>query len=540
MEPKRWHRLNDIFHKALEEEPSRRTNLLEEACGEDALLRDEVKLLLAYHDQAAEATDTPTHLVGAEVAEDTHTGSLVGQTLHQYVVTRQLGQGGMGVVYLADDTRLGRPVAIKALSREFTQDAERRERLRREARTAAGLSHPGIATVFALEEFGDDLYIVSEYVPGTTLRDEVTAGPSAVAALLDTGIEIARALAVAHQQGVVHRDLKPENVMRTTDGSIKILDFGLARVRNPESGWAASGTRLTEPGAVLGTPGYMPPEQLRGNEVDFRADIFSFGVLLYELASGTHPFTSSSAASTIARVLESDPPDVTQLSPSCPRGLDEIIAKCLQKEPRRRFGTTEELLELLQQLRRDLAESEAPRSTVSKKAAHVAGTKRRPPLSPVWWWQFHQASVGVGYYLMLIPLWSVRPWMPGNLGGLFFFAGVAIVGVAATLRFHLWFTSRFYRTELTTQRSQSFRWIRGADWLFVGLLLLAGAFLAADHAGFSALFVGVAVGCFVGFMIIEPATTRAAFKRRRSKTSASRSGRKKPSKASRRAPKASR
>ena len=423
MEPKRWHRLNDIFHKALEEEPSRRASFLEEACGEDASLRDEVKSLLAYHDQAAEATDTPTHLVGAEEARNTHTGSLVGQTLHQYVVTRQLGQGGMGVVYLADDTRLGRPVAIKALSREFTQDAERRERLRREARTAAGLSHAGIATVFSLEEFGDDLYIVSESVPGTTLRDEVTAGPSAVAALLDTGIEIARALAVAHQQGVVHRDLKPENVMRTTDGSIKILDFGLARVRNPESGWAGSGTRLTEPGAVLGTPGYMPPEQLRGSEVDFRADIFSFGVLLYELASGTHPFTSSSAASTIARVLESDPPDITQLSPSCPRGLDEIIARCLQKEPGRRFGTTEELLETLQQLRRDLAESEAPRSTVSKKAAHVAGTKRRPPLSPVWWWQFHQASVGVGYYLMLIPLWSVRPWMPGNLGGAAFLCG---------------------------------------------------------------------------------------------------------------------
>ena len=430
----------------------------------------------------------------------------------------------MGVVYLADDTRLGRQVAIKALSRQYTQNTGRRERLRREAQAAAALSHPGIATVYALEELDDNLYIVSEYVPGQTLRDDVAAGPMPGRRLLDTGVDIASALAVAHQHGVVHRDLKPENVIRTAEGRIKILDFGLARVQS-QGGWEALRTRLTEPGALLGTPGYMPPEQLRGAEVDFRADIFSFGVLLYELASGVHPFTTTNPASTIARVLESEPPDVTQLSRSCPPGLAQLIGRCLQKQPEQRFGATSELLERLQELRRDLVASKPERASESKKAS-VKEVRRRSARSPVWWWQFHQAVVGVGYYLALIPLWNVRAWMPEAWGSRHFFAAVAAVGVAATLRFHLWFTSRFSRTELAAQRRQSFWWIRGADWLFVLLLLGAGALLAGEHAGYSALFVGAAVGTFIGFTIIEPATARAAFKRRRSKTSGSRAGRK--------------
>ncbi len=325
---------------------------------------------------------------------------------------------------------------------------------------------------------------------------------------------------------------KPENVIRTADGRIKILDFGLARVQSAQGGWEASRTRLTEPGALLGTPGYMSPEQLRGAEVDFRADIFSFGVLLYELASGVHPFTSTNPASTIARVLESVPPDVTQLSRSCPPGLAQLIGTCLQKQPEQRFGATVELVEALQELRRDLVASKAGQSSKSKKAT-VEGTRRRSPRSPVWWWQFHQAVVGVGYYLTLIPLWSIRAWMPGAWGSRLFFAAVAAVGIAATLRFHLWFTSRFSRTELVAQRRQSFWLIRGADWLFVLLLLGAGALLAAEHAGYSALFVALAVGTFIGFTIIEPATARAAFKRRRSKTFGSRTGRK-SSKAGRR------
>ena len=525
MDPERWHTLSDLFHKALEQEPDRRESFLDDACGDDGPLRAEVASLLAYHEQADDVVNTPTQLISAQPSEDGPGESLVGHHLHQYVVERKLGEGGMGVVYLADDTRLGRQVAIKALTREFTQNVERRERLRREARAAAALAHPGIATVFALEEFDDNLYIVSEYVPGQTLRDEMAKGPLALGLLLTTGVEIVRALAAAHEQGVVHRDLKPENVIRTGDGHIKVLDFGLARVGSLGGGAAASRTRLTEPGAVLGTPGYMPPEQLRGSEVDFRADIFSFGVLLFELASGVHPFTSSNAASTITRVLEAEPPDVAQLSPSCPPGLNELISRCLQKEREQRFGSTPDLLDALEQLRRDLAESEGGRRA-STKAVGASETRRRPSMNPVWWWQFHQGIVGVLYYAMLIPLWITRGWIPGPWGSLLFFATVAAVGVAATLRFHLWFTSRFTRPELAEQRDQVFWWVRGADWLFVLLLLVAGALVATDHAAISTLFVAVAVGSFLAFMIIEPATTRAAFKRRRSKTASSRTKRK--------------
>ena len=213
--PERWHRLSDLFARALQREPDRRMAFLDEACRDDPAMRSEVVSLLAFHEQSSERTDTPTHLVAAGSSAEALGGSLVGRTLNQYTVTRKLGEGGMGVVYLADDTRLGRPVALKALTRQFTRDRERRERLRREARAAAGLSHAGIATVYALEEFDDDLYLVSEYVPGKTLRAEASQGPFPLGVLLTTGVEVGRALAAAHEQGVIHRDLKPE---RGVDG----------------------------------------------------------------------------------------------------------------------------------------------------------------------------------------------------------------------------------------------------------------------------------------------------------------------------------
>ena len=303
MDPERWHRLNQLFHAALEHDPTRRATFLDEACAGDPSLRAEVASLLAHHEQASGFIDTPAHAAATERAEVGSGESLVGRRLGQYVVTRKLGQGGMGVVYLADDTRLRRPVAIKALTREFTGDNQRRDRLRREAQAAAALSHPGIATVYALEEFDDNLYIVCEYVPGETLRAEVDNGAAAARALLNAAVEIARALVAAHEHGVIHRDLKPENVIRTKDGGIKVLDFGLARFQSTQRQAALSSTRLTEPGTILGTPGYIAPEQLRGSNVDFRADMFSFGVMLYELAAGVHPFEGSGPASTIARSL---------------------------------------------------------------------------------------------------------------------------------------------------------------------------------------------------------------------------------------------
>ena len=483
-------------------------------------MRSEVVSLLAFHEQSGEGADTLTHLVARSSAESPGE-SLVGRTLNQYTVTKKLGEGGMGVVYLADDTRLGRPVALKALTRRFTRDSERRERLRREARAAAGLSHSGIATVYALEEFDDDLYIVSEYVPGKTLRDEVSRGPLRLSTLLTTGIEIGRALAAAHEQGVVHRDLKPENVIRTSAGGIKVLDFGLARIGSPPS--AASKTRLTEPSTILGTPGYISPEQLRGSSVDSRADVFSFGVMLYELASGTHPFASLDPASTIARVLETDPPRLAEIGQSCPPGLDDLIHTCLQKDPALRFGSMAELVEALEELRRDFVQSSLrPSSERPPRADGAIQGRRSGPLS---WSRFHQSAVAVVYSLMLIPVWNLRDEIPGPWGAVLFLSLVAAVGVSATLRLHLFFTSHFYPAELTAQRGRVFWPTRTSDVAFALLLLMVAGFNVSARLAVAALLVAMAVGSVIASLVIEPATTWAAFKRRRSKPQQRRSTR---------------
>ena len=355
--------------------------------------------------------------------------------------------------------------------------------------------------------------VASEYVPGDTLRAEVARGPLPVSSVIATGLQIARALAAAHEGGVVHRDLKPENVIRAPDGTVKVLDFGLARIDGPIE---ASGARLTEPGVILGTPGYISPEQLRGIGVDFRADLFSFGVMLYELASGIHPFANSNPASTIARVLESTPPDIVEFSPSCPPALDALVQKCLEKEPNRRHHSTRELVAELEQLRRDV-EGSMFRSS-SAQVAPSDGGPNGGQTDPVWWWQFHQVVVGVVYCLMLIPMWSTRGQTSVPAGSLLFLSTVAVVGVAATLRFNLWFTSRFSPSELSAQRARVFWSMRAADSLLVLLLLAAGGVVADGQPSRAALYVGVAVGSFIAFLFIEPAATRAAFTPRRSRS----------------------
>lgn len=507
MNPERWQQLRKLFQAAIEQDPARRAAFLDGACVGDPALREEVEALLANYDSKDSFLEKPAYESAAELFDSDAGDSLVGRHLGQYVVTQKIGRGGMGIVYLAEDTRLDRLVAIKALAPQYTREAQHRERLRREARAAARLTHPGIATVYALEEFDDNLYIVYEYVRGVTLRDELAKGPMPTSSVLDIGVKAASALAAAHEQGVIHRDLKPDNMMRTDDGGIKILDFGLARIRAQQPRSSHS-SRLTEAGAFVGTPAYSAPERLLGAEVDFRTDIFSFGVLLYELTSGIHPFVGSDSFAMIARILEAEPADLAQICSSCPPELDRIIRRCLCKDPEQRYETTRELLADLEALMRDLAVSSADPQV--DRARSSAAKKRSTRRAPMWWWQFHQACAGIGYYLMLYPLWQAKQWTPGILGSLLFFPALVAVGISANLRFHLWFSSQFYPAELPEQLRRTERWIRWSDVLFA-LLLLVGAVVVHDsHATVATLLVAVAVGSSVAFTLIEPATARAA------------------------------
>lgn len=465
-----WERANQIFHDALETAPEHRAAFVAEAAGGDARLESEVRSLLAFHEHADSFLET------AELNL-----SLEGQQLGPYRVVREVGHGGMGVVYLAEDTRLGRSVALKAIPHAWTDDPERRERLRHEARAAAALSHPGVAVIYALEDIDGHLYLSSEFVRGSNLRDELQHGALPLSTVVSTVQDLADALAAAHDRGIVHRDLKPDNVMRTPEGRVKIVDFGVAGFGPVEGG-------------SPGTPGYMAPEQLHGGVVDVRADHYALGILVHELATGRHPFADGPAR-----------PPLDATNPMA-ASLDRIIARCLEPDPADRFPTTNALVEAVGTL--DASAAGLSRPPAADIVAPPAAT-----FSPLWWWQFHQLVTSLAYGIVLYFLWAGRDWLPGPAGQWLFLAGLTGALTANTLRLHLWFTSRFYPEEWNTQRQSVWIWNRLADFLLGVVLLLAGARHLDTHPDLSALFLGSAIAVLIAFTIIEPATTRAAARR---------------------------
>ena len=541
MQAERWRRINELFHAALERPVGARRAFLEASCPGDAELREDVESLLAAHAETDDFIEVPAYEVGAELLHGASPdrsrpalGSLAGKRLGSYRVERRIGSGGMGVVYLAEDTRLGRRVALKALAEHLGRDERSRERLRREARAAAALSHPGIATVFALEEFDGHLYVVYEYAEGRTLREELDDGPLPPADAVATGLAIARALEAAHRQRIVHRDLKPENVVRVLDGGIKILDFGLASFQaSPLAGpataeegdAAATATRLTLPGVLLGTPAYMAPEQLRGRDVDFRADLFSFGVLLYELAAGAHPFEGGDPASTIARILEVAPRGLAKVAGIDDPGLEAILETCLQKDPASRYQSTAELVEELTALAGTGAAAgqvagtaPAPVSAGGRPGGggRTAAGAAAPRHDAFWWWRFHQIALGLSYWPLLYALWWAKEataagWAATGSAAAFF-VGVLPVTVASSLRLHLAFTARYYPDQLDRQRRGSAAWVRLSERLFALLLAAAAVLVGPSSPLLAAILAGAAVGILVFAIMIEPTTARAAFR----------------------------
>jgi len=340
MTPERWQQVRAMLASALERAPEDRAAYLDQVSSEPSLRR-EVESLLAQEKGAEGFLEEPALEVAAKMLGKSSGQSLIGAQIGSYQVLSSLGVGGMGEVYQAHDTKLGRDVAIKVLPSAFVHDPDRLSRFQREARMLASLNHPNIATIFGLEQSDGVNYLVMELVPGETLAERVSAGAMKIEEALKLGAQIAEALEAAHEKGVIHRDLKPANVKVTPEGRVKVLDFGLAKAFAGDSGLDLSNAPTltamgTEEGKILGTPAYMSPEQARGKPVDKRTDIWAFGCVLYELLTGKVAFRGETISDTLAAVLEREP-DLQALPRATPAKIRDLLRRCLQKDSQHRM-----------------------------------------------------------------------------------------------------------------------------------------------------------------------------------------------------------
>jgi hypothetical protein len=478
MTPQRWSQIKAVFHGALERPAEARGEWLRQECGTDTELRAEVEHLLESHDTLGEFLDKPIEVAPEDVALAVPPGGegddatwSAGDRVGEFEIVRPIGRGGMGVVYLAIDRQLHRNVALKSLPASLAGNAELRERLRREAVAAANIADPAVAAVYSLPEADGHLLLASEYVDGRTLRALLDEGPIDVPTVRRIALSVARGLRAAHGAGVVHRDLKPENILVGPGGDAKIVDFGIAWL---EPHKVARNTKLTQAGAIIGTPAYMAPEQWVEGVPDARSDIFSFGVVVSEMLTGRHPLAE-------------------QAGPPSDAALKRIADRARDVDPDRRFQSARELVIALESL--------------------STGTETNPALARVhsarYWWDFHQGAAAVSYAAMLVPAWFARGQIGGIEGRGFFIATAVAALVASMLRLHLWFMSRQHPGELAWARRRSAPWIRVADVMLVASLVI-GAGLVAAQSSLDVVLLVLAVGIAIAFAFIEPSTARAA------------------------------
>jgi serine/threonine protein kinase len=374
LNPERWQQISRIFKSAISLDDAARAAYVKEKCGTDADLREEVERLIESHQQAVSNDFIGGHAV--ENAADLFVGdeeelSLEkGQHFGSYVILDHLGTGGMGQVYRAQDSRLDRTVALKILSPDVAADKRRMQRFRQEAKVASSLNHPNIVTIFEFGEIDNLTYLSTEFVDGETLRDWLRGKRLKLGEILDIAIQMLAALDAAHEARIIHRDMKPENVMiRRRDQVVKVLDFGLAKLIEKRETLAdltsepEAATELrTAPGLIMGTVNYMSPEQARARDVDARSDIWSVGIMIYEMVVGTKPFGGPTSAHTIVEILEKEPPSLVEVGPSgMPHDLQRIVARSLAKTPDERYQTAKDMMLDLSNLKKRLElDAEAP------------------------------------------------------------------------------------------------------------------------------------------------------------------------------------
>jgi serine/threonine protein kinase len=359
MTPARFQTIEEIFRAALDQEPDQIGAFLDTACKGDEVLRRKVEALLGSRQRAASFIETSAVGLATKIIQNGQADSLVGQTIGHYKISESIGTGGMGEVYLATDVKAGRKAALKLLPMRFTGDAERLKRFQQEAHAVVGLNHPNILTVYEIGEDHSIHYIASELIEGETLRQRLERGRIQVSEAVDIAIQVTSALAAAHEAGIVHRDIKPENIMLRPDGYVKVLDFGIAKLAEQEVPVTTPRDEAlflveTNLGSVLGTVRYMSPEQACGGQVDKSTDIWSLGVVLYEMVTGHAPFTGDTPGEAMSAILEREPTPPTRYIARAPAELQQIISKTLRKDREERYHSAHELLEALKDLRHKL------------------------------------------------------------------------------------------------------------------------------------------------------------------------------------------
>lgn len=364
-----WDRVEELFHAALARTPQERSQFLKDGCGVDEQLRREVQRLLESSDSADEFLEGSPLSSGVQVAH-LAPGTMMGR----FRIVELIGAGGMGEVYRAHDDQLRRDVAVKVLPAAFAQDTERMRRLEQEARAAGMLNHPNIVVVYDIGIENGSPYVVSELLEGETLRSRLAKGALAAKRAIGYAQQIASGLSVAHRKGIIHRDLKPENIFVTRNGQAKILDFGLAKQTRPITAERNSATMSTQTGVVMGTVGYMSPEQLRGEPLDQRSDLFALGAILYEMLSGQRAFGGKTSADVISSTLREEPPELSELAPEMRSRLGQVVSRCLAKRPNDRFESAGDLEFVLDAIAGLPPEQGEKPSTTRRAILAISGT----------------------------------------------------------------------------------------------------------------------------------------------------------------------